>query len=133
FAGRLPDRRVVGVRGRAARQRARWQSARSGLLLLVADTLARVTNPWSWYTDHEVWTLEQERIFARTWQYVGHAGMAARPGDFFTARAGRIPAVVTHAEDGETRAFVNVCRHRGSTVAEGAGNRKTLQCPYHAW
>ena len=59
--------------------------------------------------------------------------MAARAGDFFTARAGRIPIVVTHAEDGETRAFVNVCRHRGSTVAEGAGNRKTLQCPYHAW
>jgi phenylpropionate dioxygenase-like ring-hydroxylating dioxygenase large terminal subunit len=92
-----------------------------------------VTNPWSWYSDHEIWTLEQARIFACTWQYVGHAGMVARPGDFFAAWAGRIPIVVTHAEDGETRAFVNVCRHRGSLVAEGAGNRKTLQCPYHAW
>jgi choline monooxygenase len=59
--------------------------------------------------------------------------MVEWPGDFFTARAGRIPVVVTHADDGETRAFVNVCRHRGSVVAEGAGNRKTLQCPYHAW
>ena len=92
-----------------------------------------MTNPWSWYSDRDVWGLEQERIFARTWQYVGHAGMAERPGDFFTARAGRIPIVVTHAEDGRTRAFVNVCRHRGSLVAEGAGNRMTLQCPYHAW
>ena len=92
-----------------------------------------MTNPWSWYSEREVWALEQERIFARTWQYVGHAGMVERPGDFFTARAGRIPIVVTRAEDDETRAFVNVCRHRGSTVAEGAGNRKTLQCPYHAW
>ena len=64
---------------------------------------------------------------------LGHAGMAARAGDFFTARAGRIPVVVTHAGEGETRAFVNVCRHRGSIVAEGAGNRKALQCPYHAW
>ena len=60
-------------------------------------------------------------------------GWSRAPGDFFTARAGAIPVVVTHAEDGETRAFVNVCRHRGSTVVEGAGNRKTLQCPYHAW
>jgi phenylpropionate dioxygenase-like ring-hydroxylating dioxygenase large terminal subunit len=92
-----------------------------------------MTNPWSWYSDRDIWEVEQERIFARTWQYVGHAGMVARPGDFFTARAGRVPVVVTRAEDGETRAFVNVCRHRGSVVAEGAGNRKTLQCPYHAW
>ena len=91
------------------------------------------TNPWGWYWDPEVWSLEQTRIFGRSWQYVGHAGMAARAGDFFTARAGRIPVVVTHAGDGETRAFVNVCRHRGSIVAEGAGNRKALQCPYHAW
>jgi len=92
-----------------------------------------VANPWSWYTDADVWALEQERIFTRSWQYAGHAGMVERPGDFFTASAGRIPIVVTHAEDGEIRAFANVCRHRGSIVADGAGNRKTLQCPYHAW
>jgi phenylpropionate dioxygenase-like ring-hydroxylating dioxygenase large terminal subunit len=92
-----------------------------------------MTNPWSWYSDRDVWELEQDRIFARSWQYVGHAGMVEATGDFFTARAGRIPIIVTRAEDGETRAFVNVCRHRGSTVAEGSGNRKTLQCPYHAW
>jgi len=91
------------------------------------------TNPWGWYSDAEVWSLEQTRIFGRSWQYVGHAGMAARAGDFFTARAGRVPIVVTYAGDGETRAFVNVCRHRGSIVAEGAGNKKALQCPYHAW
>jgi len=92
-----------------------------------------MTNPWSWYSDGDVWALEQERIFTRTWQYVGHVGSVARPGDFFTARAGRIPVVVTRADDGETRAFVNVCRHRGCVVAEGKGNRTTLQCPYHAW
>jgi phenylpropionate dioxygenase-like ring-hydroxylating dioxygenase large terminal subunit len=104
-----------------------------GIVLLVAHTLAAMTNPWSWYSDREVWALEQDRIFARSWQYVGHAGMVDRPGDFFTATAGRIPIVVTHAEDGETRAFVNVCRHRGSIVAVGTGNRRSLQCPYHAW
>ena len=31
------------------------------------------------------------------------------------------------------RAFLNVCRHRGSLVCEGEGRRETLQCPYHAW
>jgi nitrite reductase/ring-hydroxylating ferredoxin subunit len=91
------------------------------------------TNPWSWYSDREVWEREQERIFRPSWQYVGHAGMVERPGDFFTSQAGRMPVVVARADGGETRAFVNVCRHRGSMVAEGAGNRRTLQCPYHAW
>jgi carnitine monooxygenase subunit len=40
---------------------------------------------------------------------------------------------VTRARDGELRAFLNVCRHRGFPVVEGAGKRETLQCPYHAW
>ena len=40
---------------------------------------------------------------------------------------------MTRARDGELRAFLNVCRHRGFPLAEGAGKRETLQCPYHAW
>jgi phenylpropionate dioxygenase-like ring-hydroxylating dioxygenase large terminal subunit len=40
---------------------------------------------------------------------------------------------VTRARDGELRAFLNVCRHRGFPLVDGAGKRETLQCPYHAW
>jgi choline monooxygenase len=43
-----------------------------------------------------------------------------------------IPVVIVRGEDG-LRALVNVCRHRRHEVVRGAGNRKTLQCPYHAW
>jgi phenylpropionate dioxygenase-like ring-hydroxylating dioxygenase large terminal subunit len=92
-----------------------------------------MTYHWSWYTDPEVLRAEEERIFGHAWQYVGHTGQLARPGDYFTTSVGRTPLVVTRAEDGELRALVNVCRHRGSVVAEGSGNRQTLQCPYHAW
>jgi phenylpropionate dioxygenase-like ring-hydroxylating dioxygenase large terminal subunit len=91
------------------------------------------TLPWNWYTDPEILRLEQDRIFTRAWQYVGHAGQVAEPGSFFTAMAGRTPVVVTRARDDELRAFLNVCRHRGSTVAQGSGRRETLQCRYHAW
>jgi phenylpropionate dioxygenase-like ring-hydroxylating dioxygenase large terminal subunit len=90
------------------------------------------TLPWTWYTDPEVLRLEGERIFARTWQYVGHTGQVAE-GGFFAATAGQIPVVVTRARDGKLRAFLNVCRHRGHVVAHGAATRETLQCPYHAW
>ena len=91
------------------------------------------TLPYSWYVDPEILRREQERIFRPAWQYAGHTGEAPEPGTFFTARAGRTPVVVTRARDGELRAFLNVCRHRGHQVAAGAGKRETLQCPYHAW
>ena len=52
---------------------------------------------------------------------------------FFAAAAGQIPVVITRARDGELRAFLNVCRHRGHVVASGSGQRETMQCPYHAW
>jgi phenylpropionate dioxygenase-like ring-hydroxylating dioxygenase large terminal subunit len=94
----------------------------------VAETL-----PWSWYTDPEILRREQERIFLRAWQYVGHAGQVVEAGDHFPAEAGEVPVVVVRDEDGTVRAFLNVCRHRGSQLVEEAGRRETLQCPYHAW
>jgi choline monooxygenase len=91
------------------------------------------TLPWSWYTDPELLRLEQERVFRRGWHYAGPAEHAAEPGDFFTCEVGDVPVVVTRDADGELHALLNVCRHRGSLVAQGRGNRSTLQCPYHAW
>ena len=90
------------------------------------------TLPWSWYSDPEVLRREQERIFRRTWQYVGHAGLVEEVGDRFGAWAGEVPVLVVRDEEGP-RAFLNVCRHRGSLLVEGPGNGKTVQCPYHAW
>jgi phenylpropionate dioxygenase-like ring-hydroxylating dioxygenase large terminal subunit len=91
------------------------------------------TLPYSWYSDPEILRMEQERIFRSAWQYVGHLGQLPEPGTFFTGRAGQTPVLVTRGRDGEVRAMLNVCRHRGFPVAEGAGKRATLQCPYHAW
>jgi phenylpropionate dioxygenase-like ring-hydroxylating dioxygenase large terminal subunit len=91
------------------------------------------TLPWSWYVDPTVLQLEQERIFRRSWQYVGGASEVQEPESFHTTRAGTIPVVLVRDEGGVLRAFVNVCRHRGSIVCAGSGRRKTLQCPYHAW
>jgi choline monooxygenase len=88
--------------------------------------------PWSWYSDPDVLRREQERIFRRAWQYVGHTGRVEQVGDRFAAWAGEIPVLVVRAED-VVRAFLNVCRHRGHPVAEGSGSRETLQCRYHGW
>jgi phenylpropionate dioxygenase-like ring-hydroxylating dioxygenase large terminal subunit len=91
------------------------------------------TLPASWYSDEAVLQRERERIFTSAWQYAGPAELVAEPGSFLASVAGHIPVVVTRAQDGELRALVNVCRHRGHVVAQGSGCRATLQCPYHAW
>jgi choline monooxygenase len=91
------------------------------------------TLPWAWYSDPDVLRRENERIFARSWQYAGHSGQVSQDGSYFASLAGQIPVVVTRAREGRLRAFLNVCRHRGHVVASGEGRRETLQCPYHAW
>ena len=99
----------------------------------MATLTAGRTLPWDWYTDPAVLRLERDRVFRRAWQYAGRADQAAEPGSFFTCNAGGIPIVVVRDREGTLRAFLNVCRHRGSLVCEGEGHRETLQCPYHAW
>jgi phenylpropionate dioxygenase-like ring-hydroxylating dioxygenase large terminal subunit len=91
------------------------------------------TIPWSWYTDPAVLEIERERIFRRSWQYVARQDEVAESGSFVATRVGDVPVVLVRDEEGTLRAFLNVCRHRGSLVCEGSGKRATLQCPYHAW
>jgi phenylpropionate dioxygenase-like ring-hydroxylating dioxygenase large terminal subunit len=88
------------------------------------------TIPWDWYRDPAVLEREQEAIFRKAWHYVG---TLREPGDVVPGWAGQVPVVLAKAGNGEERAFANVCRHRGSVVVAEPGNRKTLQCPYHAW
>jgi phenylpropionate dioxygenase-like ring-hydroxylating dioxygenase large terminal subunit len=88
---------------------------------------------WSWYTDPEIHRREQEHIFRRSWQYVGHVAQVDEPGARFAAAAGDVPVLVVRDEAGRLRAFLNVCRHRGSVLIEGEGRGATIQCSYHAW
>jgi phenylpropionate dioxygenase-like ring-hydroxylating dioxygenase large terminal subunit len=103
----------------------------------IAAAAAALTREWTlpatWYTDHAHFELERDRVFARSWQYVAHTAELASPGDYVTAGIGRVPIVVTRDAAGRIRGLVNVCRHRSHEVAEGSGNRRTLQCRYHGW
>jgi choline monooxygenase len=99
---------------------------------LASDLDRGLSLPASWYTDSAIADVERERIFRRTWQYVGRVEQLARVGDYLTGSVGDIPVVVVRSDDG-LKAFVNVCRHRRHEVMSGTGNKKVLQCPYHAW
>ena len=77
--------------------------------------------------------VEQERVFARSWQYATRTELVAEPGSMTPAWAGTLPVLVVRGADGELRAFVNVCRHRGHLLCQADTRRETIQCPYHAW
>ena len=99
----------------------------------MATDVATRTLPWGWYSDPAVLELERDRIFRRSWQYVGHTGEVAEPASFAATWVGDVPVVLVRDHEDTLRAFLNVCRHRGSIICDGSGRRETLQCPYHAW
>jgi len=91
------------------------------------------TLPYSWCADPAVAGAEREEIFRRSWQYVGHLGELDGPGSMFPTQVGGLPLIVVLDRDRELRAFLNVCRHRGTVLVNEPQRRGTIQCPYHAW
>jgi Rieske 2Fe-2S family protein len=86
------------------------------------------------YTDPAALERELDGLFQRTWQYAGHVSDLPEAGSYITAVAGDQPVLVLRGDDGEIRAFRNVCRHRGSQLLTGSGRcRKAIRCRYHGW
>jgi len=98
-----------------------------------ADIARAWTLPAHFYTDSSSLAAEKEKIFARTWQVVGHASQVRNPGDYFTTDLIGEPLVLVRGLDGKLRGFYNVCRHRAGPAAEGCGSRKLFRCGYHGW
>ena len=72
-------------------------------------------------------------MFARSWVGVGCADDVAAPGSYLATHADARRCSSCATRDGGLRAFLNVCRHRGSPLADGCGTASVLSCPYHAW
>ena len=86
------------------------------------------------FSDPEVYQLEMERLFARTWNIVGHVSEIPKAGDFVTRTIGDDPVVIVRKRDGGIECLLNVCTHRGTVVVrEEAGNANVLRCIYHGW
>jgi choline monooxygenase len=101
--------------------------------MTVAEVVPPALDP-RLYRDPGVLELEQRRIFARTWQLAGHVSQLPEPGSYITASAGAEPVLVLRDDEGELRAFRNVCRHRGSRLLSGSGDcGKAIRCRYHGW
>jgi choline monooxygenase len=93
------------------------------------------TLPAGVYHDADVFELQKERIFARSWHFAGDAARVRTAGRAvpFTLLEGCLdePLVLTCDRRGEVHCLSNVCTHRGALVVEGEGHLNTLRCRYH--
>ncbi len=86
------------------------------------------------YVDDRFFALEQQLVFERAWVTIGLAGEVSESGPLLVRQLGQKSIIVTRAEDGELRGFLNACRHRGTELAEADCEVSgIIRCPYHRW
>jgi len=90
----------------------------------------------SWtYRDAEFLALERERIFRPSWQVICHVSEIPDAGDYQTLEMLGESLFAIRGNDGQVRAFHNVCRHRAARLLDGPTGqcKRRIVCPYHAW
>src|SRR5262245_18292078 len=68
------------------------------------------------YSDPEIFRLEMDRIFARSWLRLGHVSEIPNRGDYVLAYMGEDSVIVIRGQDDEVAVLLNVCAHRGMEV-----------------
>ena len=111
---------------------------KAGMVHAKAHTIAKAPGvlklPAKNYYDPAVFDAETARIFRRLPLLLAVTAEMPNRGDFKTLEAAGVPVLLTRGQDGEVRAFVNSCSHRGTAVAaEPKGNARRFVCPYHGW
>jgi phenylpropionate dioxygenase-like ring-hydroxylating dioxygenase large terminal subunit len=105
---------------------------------LTADAIRALVRPGRVhrraYSDPELFSLEQQRIFSRLWIYVAHESQLKNAGDFVRTQLAGSEILVTRHDDGKIYLLKNRCPHRGARLCMvESGSSKLFSCPYHAW
>ena len=103
-------------------------------------------NPAERYTCPDHFRLEMAGLFGgKVPLLAGFSPDLPTPGSWFTCELPGAPLFLTRTADGSVKAFLNICRHRGSRLvgfeldAQGhflqhrGQSLNTFTCPYHAW
>ena len=89
--------------------------------------------PPRFYYSPEIFEIEKQEIFAKTWQFAVHESEVSEPRSYAVGRIGDSEVLITRDRDGELHAMRNVCIHRGAQLVDCAGHSAVLRCPYHSW
>jgi len=86
------------------------------------------------YTDPEIFDLEMERIWAKTWIYIGHESQVPESGNYFTLNYGKVPVVMVRDNEGQVHVLHNRCGHKGAKLVDRpCGKLPAFRCCYHGW
>ena len=87
------------------------------------------------YVSEALFRLECERLFRRSWIYLGHGSQIPQPGDYATAQIAGEPLMMVRQADGRIAVLLNRCAHKGAPLALNRAGRfeRALRCPYHSW
>ncbi len=87
------------------------------------------------YTSATVYRLEQRRLLARSWIYLGHVSQTPSAGDFIAVTVAEVPLLMVRQADGGVVVLINRCAHKGAMMTCAASGQagRALRCPYHAW
>jgi len=85
------------------------------------------------YLDPLRWQREVD-MFRRMPLVLALGGELRGPSSYKAMTVMDVPVLMTRGTNGEVRAFVNQCSHRGAVVvADGIGTARRFACPYHNW
>ncbi|BBF69798.1 aromatic ring-hydroxylating oxygenase subunit alpha [Sphingomonas bisphenolicum] len=112
--------------------------------MLAQETMARSFDPAEFvkgdevhrdvYASPEIFELEMNRLFARSWLLVGHESQVTKAGDYYLTSVATRPTIIVRDASGAVHAFLNSCPHRGAPLRTDArGNTPRFVCPYHSW
>ena len=101
-----------------------------------ADIAVAATIAPSFYVDDAAHALARERVFARSWQWIGDVADVALPGSLSPREmlAGCLdePLLLTRDAAGELRCLSNVCTHRGNLLVKAPCRAEQIRCSYHS-
>lgn len=87
------------------------------------------------YTDPQYYNEAKEKIFARSWQFVGDTSLIEKPGQChpLTVLEGYLdePVVLTRDKENNIHCLSNVCTHRGTVLVHEPCTVSNLRCRYH--
>lgn len=124
---------------RRARHSESLRSLQRRLVQHIADgrttdmVAAPMVNAASVYTDPAQYAAEQQKLFLDMPLVAGLSGDIPHSGDTLVFDGAGRPIIVVRGDDGQARAFLNICTHRGARPVGQSGRHAAFTCPFHGW